>query len=76
MQPGAPCTVQMATANVLTLLPRDEKDGVDSSARRILMEEQFAEAIKEARSPQSEVWVGRRFVMIVAAADSGGSWGG
>lgn len=31
--------------------------------------------IQEARSPQSDVWVGRMFVMIVAAADSGGSGG-
>ena len=50
----------MATANVLTLRPQEEKDGVDSSARRIAIEEQFAEAgmrfvgIQEARSPQSE----------------------
>ncbi len=73
--------MRIATASALTLRPQEEKDGVDSSSRRIMMEEQFAEAglhfvgIQEARAPQSEVRAGRRFVMIVAAADSGGSGG-
>ncbi len=44
LQPEAPCRMRTATANVLNLRPREEKDGVDSSARRIMMEEQFAEA--------------------------------
>ena len=38
----APCTVRMATASALTLRPREERDGADGSARRTLLEEQFA----------------------------------
>ena len=77
----APRTVRMATANVLTLHPGEERGGAEGSARRILLEEQFAEAgihfvgIQEARSPQSEVRKGRGFTRVVAAADAGGRGG-
>ncbi len=71
----------MATASVLTLLPREERAGADSSARRLLLEEQLAEAslhffgIQEARSPQAELRAGRKYVMGIGAADPGGNLG-
>ncbi len=36
--------MQMATAHVFTLRSREKRDGAEGSARRILVEEQFAEA--------------------------------
>ena len=71
----------MATANVLTLRPGEERVSIEGSARRLMLEEQFGDAgihfvgVQEARSPQSEVRKGRRFTRVAAAADPGGSGG-
>ena len=78
---AAPRLVRMATANVLTLRPGQERDGVEGSARGILLEEQFAEAgihfvgVQEARSPQPGIRKGRRYTRVIAAADAGGAGG-
>ena len=77
----APRIVRMATANVLTLRPGEERVSIEGSARRIMLEEQFGDAgihfvgVQEARSPHSEVRKGRRFTRVAAAADPGGSGG-
>ena len=78
-QPGgedeAPRTVRMATANVLTLRPGEERESIEGSARRIMLEEQFADAgihlvgVQEARAPQAEVRKGRRYTRVVAGVE-------
>ena len=66
---------------MLTLRPGEERESIEGSARRIMLEDHFAEAgihfvgVQEARSPQSEVRKGRRYTRLVAAADAGGCGG-
>ncbi len=56
----ADLTVVLATANVLTLRPREERAGAESSARRILLEDQLANyslhfvGVQESRARRAE----------------------